>query len=57
MRSKGYGSWSVCLSVHCYSGTTVYDEANEWHHRLQNNEDMDMNLAIFLKQLRSRDMV
>ena len=31
---------SVRLSAHCYFGTMGYEAANEWHHRLQNNENM-----------------
>ena len=49
---------SVCLSV-CpreFSRTTGYEAANEWHQRVVNNEKMDINVAIFSKQLRSRDM-
>ena len=51
--------WRTCaakvsaLSAYCYSGTTGYEAANEWHHRFQNNEN---NVAILLKRLRSRDM-
>ena len=64
MRSEGYGSrsvglsvcLSVCLSVRASSRTTGYEAANEWHQRVVNNEKMDINVAIFLKRLRSRDM-
>ena len=44
---------SVCLSVRASSR---YEAANEWHQRVVNNEKMDINVAIFPKQLRSRDM-
>ena len=47
---------SVCLSVRASSRTTGYEAANEWHQRVVNNEKMDINVAIFLKRLRSRDM-
>ena len=60
MRSEGYGSrsviLSVCLSVRVSSHTTGYKAANEWQQRVVNNEKMDMNVAIFLKRLCSRDM-
>ena len=41
---------SVCLSV-CLSArrTTGYEAANEWHHRVVNNEKIDINVAIFPK--------
>ena len=47
---------SVCLSVRASSCTTGYEAANEWHQRIVNNEKIDINVAIFLKRLRSRDM-
>ena len=56
MRSEGYGSRSVCLSVRASSRTTGYEAANEWHQRIVNNEKIDINVAIFPKRLRSRDM-
>ena len=46
---------SVCLSVRASSHTTGYEAAIEWHQRVLNNENMDINVAIFLKRLRSRD--
>ena len=71
MHSEGYCTWSVglfvclfvglsvclsvCLSVRASSCTTGYEAANEWHQRIVNNEKMDINMAIFLKRLRSRD--
>ena len=56
MRSEGYGTClSVCPSVHASSRTTGYEAANEWHQRVVNNEKMDINVAVFLKRLRSRD--
>ena len=55
MRSEGYGTWSVCLSFHASSHTTGYEAANELHQRLL-NENMDINVEIFLKRLCSRDM-
>ena len=54
MRSEGYCTWSVGLSV-C-TRTTGYEAANEWHQLVVNNENMDINVVIFLKRLRSRDM-
>ena len=56
MRSEGYGSRSVGLSVRASSRTTGYEAANEWHQRVVNNEKIDTNVAIFPKRLRSRDM-
>ena len=61
MRSEGYSSWSVCLSV-ClsavddYSRTTGYEAAYERYEQLQCYKGMKMNVAILLKRLRSRDM-
>jgi hypothetical protein len=45
MRSEGYSSRSVCLSVHASSRTTGYKAANEWYQRVVNNEMMDINVA------------
>ena len=56
MRSEGYSSRSVCLSVRASSRTTGYEAANEWYQRVVNNEKIDINVAIFPKRLRSRDM-
>ena len=56
MRSEGYGTWSVGLFLRASSRTTGYEAANEWQ-RVVNNEKMDINVAILLKRLRSRDMV
>ena len=56
MRSKGYSSRSVILSVRASSRTTGYEAANEWHQRVVNSEKMDINVAIFLKRLCSRYM-
>ena len=47
---------SVCLSVRASYSTTGYEAANEWHQRVVNDEKIDINVAIFPKQLRSRDM-
>ena len=49
MRSEGYSTWSVCLSVRASSRTTGYEAANEWYQRFVNNEETDINVAIFLK--------
>ena len=43
----------VCLSLRASSSTTGYEVANEWHKRVVNDEQMDINVAIFLKRLRS----
>ena len=56
MRSEGYSSRSVGLSVRASSRTTGYEAANEWYQRVVNNEKIDINVAIFPKRLRSRDM-
>ena len=49
MRSEGYSTWSVCLSVcpsvRASSRTTGYEAANEGHQRLLSNENI---VAIFL---------
>ena len=64
MRSEGYSSRSVCLSV-ClfvclfvsdYSRTTDYKAAYERYQQLQCYNGKKNNVAILLKQLRSRDM-
>ena len=60
MRSEGYGSRSVCLSV-ClsvsnYSRTTGYEAAYERYQQLQCYKGKKNNVAISLKRLRSRDM-
>ena len=47
---------SVCPSVRASSSTTGYEAANEWHQRVVNDEKIDINVAIFPKRLRSRDM-
>ena len=62
MRSEGYSSWSVCLSVFVrlsiddYSCTTGYEAAYERYQQLQCYKGMKNNVAILLKRLRSRDM-
>ena len=47
MRSEGYSSRSVCLSVcvcvDAYSGTTGYEVANEQYQRLQNYANLKTN--------------
>ena len=57
MRSEGYSSRSVCLSV-ClsvddYSRTTGYEEAYERYQQLQCYKGKNINVAILLKRLRS----
>ena len=47
---------SVCPSVRASSSTTGYEAANEWHQWVVNDEKIDINVAIFPKRLRSRDM-
>ena len=62
MRSEGYSSWSVCLSVWVflsvddYSRTTGYVAAYERYQQLQSYKGMKNNVAILLKRLSSRDM-
>ena len=64
MRSEGYGSRSVCVSVrpsvcvsvHDYSRTTGYEAAYERYQQLQCYKGKKINVAILLKRLRSRDM-
>ena len=56
MRSEGYSSRSVCLSVRLsVRASSRYEAANEWHQRVVNNEKIDINVAIFPKRLRSRE--
>ena len=45
MRSKGYSTWSACLSV--YSRTTGYEAAHERYQRLQKYANLKNNMAIF----------
>ena len=40
MRSEGYSTWSVCLSVRASSRTTGYEAANEGHQRLLSKENI-----------------
>ena len=62
MRSDGYSSRSVCLSVclsaYDYSRTTAtgYEAAYERYQQLQCYKGKKYNVAILLKRLRSRDM-
>ena len=66
MRSEGYSSRSVCLSVclfsvclfvSIYSRTTGYEAAYERYQQLQCYKGRKNNVAILLKRLRSRDIV
>ena len=65
MRSEGYSSHSVCVSVrpsvrlfvHDYSRTTGYEAAYERYQHLQCHKGTKNKLAILLKRLRSRDIV
>ena len=61
MRSEGYSSRSVCVSVclfvHDYSRTTGYEAAYERYQHLQCHKGTKTKLAILLKRLRSRDIV
>ena len=60
MRSEGYSSrsvcLSVCLSVYDYSRTTGYEAAYERYQQIQCYKGRKNNVAILLKRLRSRDM-
>ena len=60
MRSEGYISrsvcLSVCLSVYDYSRTTGYEAAYERYQQLQCYKGKKTNVAISLKRLHSRDM-
>ena len=47
---------SVCLSVDDYSRTTGYEAAYERYQQLRCYKGKKNNVAILLKQLRSRDM-
>ena len=60
MRSQGYSSRSVCLSV-ClsvshYSRTTGYEAAYERYQQLQCYKGKKNNVAILLKRQGSGDM-
>ena len=60
MRSEGYSSrsvcLSVCLSVRTKSRTTGYEGAYGRYQQIQCYKGRKNNVAILLKQLRSRDM-
>ena len=60
MRSEGYSSRSVCLSVCLFvsncSRTTGYVAAYERYQQIQCYKGRKNNVAILLKRLRSRDM-
>ena len=60
MRSEGYSSRSVCvsvcLSVYDYSRTAGYEAAYERYQHLQCYKCRKNNVAILLKRLHSRDM-
>ena len=47
---------SVRLSTLVLALQAGYEAANEWHQRVLNDEKIDINVAIFPKRLRSRDM-
>ena len=58
MRSEGYGTWSVCLSV-ClcvcaYSHTTGNEAAHERYQQLQCNKRSKIKMAILLKRQHSK---
>ena len=50
MRSEGYGTWSVRLSVSTYSRTTGTKLAHEQYQRLQRNKRSKTNVANSLKR-------
>ena len=60
MRSEGYSSRSVCLSVcvsvYDYSRTTGYEAAYERYQQFQCYKGKKNKVAILLKRLRSIDM-
>ena len=47
---------SVRLSTLVLALQAGYEAANEWHQRVLNDEKIDINVTIFPKRLRSRDM-
>ena len=60
MRSEGYSSRSVCVSVcvsvRTKSRTTGYEAVHERYQQIQCYKGRKNNVAILLKRLRSRDM-
>ena len=64
MRSEGYGTWSVslsvCLSVRLsvtmFSATTSNKAANKRYQRVQCHTGLILKMAIFVKVLRSKVM-
>ena len=63
MRSEGYGTWSVCLSVcvcvcvcvcfYAYFSAMGNEADSEQYQRLQNYKHSKNKMAIFLKRPRS----
>ena len=57
MRSEGYSTWSVCLSVTTFSATTRKKPAKKQHQRFQRYTGFICKMAIFVKVLRFKAMV
>ena len=47
MRSEGYGTWSVCLSVYFNSWPTGYEPAYKQYQRLKRTKGLKNNVADF----------
>ena len=60
MRSEGYGTWSVsfsvCLSVTTFSATMLNETTKEQYQKVQHYTGLMLNLAIFVKAMRSTVM-
>ena len=58
MRSEGYSPWFVCLhlSVTTFSATTRNKAANNWYQLVRHYTGLILNVAIFVKILRSKVM-
>ena len=53
MRSEGYSTWSVCLSVTMFSATARNNAPNKIYQRLQRDMSKVLKMAFSLKMFRS----
>ena len=56
MRSEGYSTWSVCLSVTTFSATVHNNAPNKIYQRLQRDMSKVFKMAFSLTMLRSEVM-
>ena len=56
MRSEGYSTWSVCLSVTTFSATACNNAPNKIYQRLQRDMSKVLKMAFSLTMLRSEVM-